>query len=177
MKWIFTMSLSHHHIRRYFSSFILSLQLFFDSGPLGSPSPPRYEHPSSATHLFLPCPSLSLFTFCESLLFTGVQEKPMDHQKPSHLSTPKWHFYVSVRVLWMYIASKWNWEFQVAWTEKENQIWYLVSLSIASCVHVASFPVQMNSSEDKKKEKGKIRPDGDVADFCYFPINDGDKHV
>lgn len=41
---------------------------------------------------------------------------------------------------------------------------------------VASFPVQMNSSQDKKK-KGKIRPDGDFADFCYFPINDADKHV
>ena len=42
---------------------------------------------------------------------------------------------------------------------------------------VASFPVQMNSSQDKKKKKGKIRPDGDFADFCYFPINDADKHV
>lgn len=65
-----------------------------------------------------PVPHSLCYTFCETLLFTGVQEKPMDHQKPSHLSTPKWHFYVSVRVLWMYVASIWNWEFQVAWREK-----------------------------------------------------------
>lgn len=60
MKWIFTMALSHHHIQRCFSSFILSLQLLFDSGRLGSPSPPGM---SIQCYPLVPSMSNTLFHF------------------------------------------------------------------------------------------------------------------